>query len=285
MFKRFVQFSASLALMTLVTAPAHAWWETGHMLTAQMAYQNLTPKARAESDRLIQLLAVTQTDPARQHFVPTSVWMDEVKARRLRVFDHWHYINIPYNPDGVSAVENPPTTNIVSMTESLLETLKDERAQDYEKAFALRMLLHLVGDIHQPFHAVGKISEAHRAGDLGGNLTLVKDPRTKNLHALFDSTAGLFPDIKPDQWQSGIPDLAAQLQKDFPKDNWQLLLKTDPQGWAKESYKLSIKYGYSTLPEDGTLSPEFRRGVQRVCAERLALGGYRLAEILNQSFK
>ncbi len=285
MFKRFIQFSASLALVGLVTSPAQAWWETGHMLTAQMAYQNLTPKARAESDRLIQLLAVSQPDLQRQHFVPTSVWMDEIKARRLRVFDQWHYINIPYNPDGVAAVENPPGTNIVSMTESLIATLQDERAADFEKAFALRMLLHLVGDIHQPFHAVGKISEQHRDGDRGGNLTKVKDAKVKNLHALFDSTAGLYPDISPEQWQTGIPDLASQLQKDFPKDNWKLMMKTHPSNWAKESYKLSIKYGYSSLPQDGELTPEMRRSVQRVCAERLALGGYRLAEILNQSFK
>ena len=112
-------------LMTLcfwgaVMTPAQAWWETGHMTVAQIAYEELSPSVRLEADRLIALLNAAEPDPNRRHFVPASIWMDEVKARGLRTFDQWHYINIPYNPEGLGVVEDAKETNVVSMANVLV---------------------------------------------------------------------------------------------------------------------------------------------------------------------
>lgn len=275
----------SLSFWGAVVTPVQAWWETGHMTVAQVAYEELTPQARQTADRLISLLDMAQPEVERRHFVPASVWMDEVKARGLRTFDQWHYINIPYNPEGLGVVEDAKEVNVVSMLESLTKTLQSKQAGDFEKAFALRMILHLAGDIHQPFHAVGKISHAHPHGDLGGNRTLVKAPGVKNIHALWDSTAGLFEDVPMAQWKQRIPTYAAQLKQQYPKSQFQHQLKSQPQTWAEESFQLAVKYGYTPLPLKGDISERYRRDAQRVIAERLALGGYRLGELLNHALQ
>lgn len=272
----------ALSFWGAVVSPAQAWWETGHMTVAQVAYEELNPQARAEADRLIALLNMAQPEAERQHFVPAAVWMDEVKARGLRTFDQWHYINIPYNPEGLGVVEDAKEVNVVSMLESLSKTLQAKQAGDFEKAFALRMILHLAGDIHQPFHAVGKASHAHPHGDLGGNRTLVSAPGVKNIHALWDSTAGLLEDVPMAQWQQKIPRYAEQLKQQYPKSQFQHQLLTSPQSWAEESFQLAVKYGYQPLPAEGDISETYRRDAQRVIGERLALGGYRLGALLNQ---
>lgn len=268
-----------------VIAPAQAWWETGHMTVAQIAYEELSPKARVEAERLIALLDNTEPDVKRRHFVPASIWMDDIKARGLRAFDQWHYINIPYNPDGLSVVEDAKEVNIVSVLETLSKTLASDKAGDFEKAFALRMILHLAGDIHQPFHAVGKVSHAHPHGDLGGNRTLVQAPGVINVHAFWDSTAGLLEEVSLDQWKNKIPAYAKRLKKDFPKAQFMPALNMPPQQWAEESFKLAVKYGYNALPADALIDAPYRRDAQKVIAERLALGGYRLGDLLNAALQ
>ena len=269
----------------VAASPAHAWWETGHMTVAQIAYEELSPQVRTEAERLIGLLDTAEPDVTRRHFVPASIWMDDVKVRGLRTFDAWHYINIPYNPEGLGTVEDAKEVNIVTMLETLTKTLASDQSGDFEKAFALRMILHLVGDVHQPFHAVGKVSHAHPHGDLGGNRTLVQSPGVKNIHALWDSTAGLLENVSSAQWQSKIPAYAQGLKKDFPKAQFVSSLNSSPPQWAEESFKLAVKYGYDALPPEGLIDDRYHRDAQRVIAERLALGGYRLGALLNTALQ
>jgi len=54
-----------------------------------------------------------------------------------------------------------------------------------------RTLIHLVGDIHQPLHAVSRYTKAHPGGDAGGNLFYIKYNNIHNLHALWDAQVGL----------------------------------------------------------------------------------------------
>jgi hypothetical protein len=176
--------------------------------------------------------------------------------------------------------------------DNMAKTLSSDRASDFEKAFALRILLHLFGDIHQPFHAVGRASHEHPDGDLGGNKTLITHPVAKNIHAFWDSTAGRFDQVSPPDWQGKIPGFAAELQKKYPQQDWKLMMAFNPTGWAEESFHLAVKHGYqplenplNVLTQSQTLDEKYIRDAQRVCEERLALGGYRLAALLNESLK
>lgn len=273
----------SLGIWSQAQAPAQAWWETGHMLTAQIAYDQLKPAVKAKADQLVAWLDNTEPNPACRPFVPTAVWMDATKARGLTAFNEWHYINIPYNPEGLPFAADAKETNIVERIQSMAATLKSPQSSDFEKAFALRVLLHLLGDVHQPFHAVGELSKAHPQGDLGGNLTLIQHGNMRNVHAFWDSTAELYEQVKPADWKSRIPGFAAELEKKLPRSQFADRLAFDPLAWAQESYVLAVKYGYETMPPDGQLTPAYIAKAQQICAERLALGGYRLAELLNNS--
>ncbi|PKL76577.1 MAG: hypothetical protein CVV27_09550 [Candidatus Melainabacteria bacterium HGW-Melainabacteria-1] len=280
----------AFAVWNLNLSPAQAWWETGHMITAQIAYDNLRPEVRSRADKLIAWLDNSEPDVGRRHFVPVSVWMDDTKARGLYAFNEWHYINIPYNPEGLAVTKDALSTNIVTVVETMAKTLSNPKASDFEKAFALRILLHLFGDIHQPYHAVGRISHTHPEGDLGGNRTLLAHHDYRNVHAFWDSTAALYPEVKATQWRDKIPAMSTELQKRFPRDAWSARMGFAPMAWAEESYKLAVRYGYKPLESElnqvepaSKLTPDYIREAQQICAERLALGGYRLAELLNAS--
>ncbi|MEZ0370256.1 MAG: S1/P1 nuclease [Candidatus Sericytochromatia bacterium] len=271
----------ALGMWGLSLSPALAWWETGHMITAQIGYDNLRPEVRTKADKLVAWLDNAEPEAARHGFVPVAVWMDDTKARGLHAFDQWHYINIPYNPEGLARVEDAKETNIVERMESMAETLRSDKTSDFEKAFALRILLHLFGDVHQPFHAVGKHSHEFPQGDLGGNRTLIQHGDIKNIHAFWDSTAGLFAQVKPPDWQGKIPGFALEVERRHPRSQFTTRLNFKPMAWAEESYALAVKYGYEPLPVTRQLSPEYISQAQQICDERLALGGYRLAELLN----
>lgn len=273
----------TLGLWGAGVSPALAWWETGHMMTAQVAYDNLRPDVKAKADKLIAWLDNAEPMAARHHFVPVAVWMDETKARDLRIFDNWHYINIPYNADGRPFIPDAQAVNIVSVMESMAKTLGSAKASEFEKAFALRVLLHQFGDIHQPFHAVGKVSHENPEGDLGGNKTLIQFKDMKNIHAFWDSTATLFPQVKSEEWQTQIPGLSAELQKKQPRSKFAADLNFKPAHWAEESFALAVKNGYETLPVNGQLDAAYIAKAQEICAQRIAQGGYRLAELLNNT--
>lgn len=270
----------------LATSPALAWWNTGHMITAQIALDQLKPEVRHEAERLIAVMDPMEPDPMRHNFVPAAVWMDDTKGRGLTAFNRWHYINIPYNADGLAKVPSAPDENIVTTMESMAATLENDRTSDFEKAFTLRVLLHLFGDVHQPFHAVGKVTEKYPDGDWGGNRTPVTGmPHIKNIHAFWDSIGGLFPPTDPSKWKDSIPAYAHKVEKDFPRLSFASQQPFAPESWARESYHLAVTQGYQPLPADGHLSPEYIRNTQQICERRLALGGYRLADFLNQHLK
>lgn len=282
-----LKFQTTMVALTLFTviwgmnSRAHAWWETGHMVTAQVAYQELTPAVRQEADRLMRYLDNSEPDPARRHFVPASVWMDDVKARGFRGFDTWHYANIPFNPEGLLQVPDVPPENIIWAIEHTSKTLNNPKASDFEKALALRLLIHLVGDIHQPFHAIGRMSHEHPHGDQGGNLFTLPVTQ-KNIHFLWDSTAGRFPSVSTSAWAQVIPGFAKEAVQAWPKARYAGQLGFAPGSWAQESYRLAVKHGYEPLQPNQPVPEAYIQQAQTICEERIALGGYRLAELLNQ---
>lgn len=274
---------ASITLLGLMPQPAMAWWEAGHMVTAQVAYERLSPAAKKESDRLIAVLA--KAEPVTTHFVPAAVWMDGVKANGLGAFDKWHYINLPYNPQGLAAVPAAKEENVVWAIQQAMSTLQNPKAADFERAFMLRVLLHCVGDIHQPFHNVGRVTHQYPEGDRGGNLFLLNHPQTKNLHAFWDNSAQLFPVFKAENWATDIPKFAKWVTTAVPFQSVKAPMDFAPDKWSAESYALVMRAGYEGIQENTLPSAAYIQQAQQICRERLALGGYRLAQLLNQTFK
>ena len=137
---------AGLALglsLMLGSAAAHAWGSQGHQVIAGLALAQLTPKARAEVDRLLSL------EPG-ETLVSVSTWADEHKNPSTA---RWHYVNFPRDSCSFDSARDCPDGKcliaaIEQQTAVLASSVPDEK-----RINALKYLVHLVGDVYQPLHA------------------------------------------------------------------------------------------------------------------------------------
>ena len=90
--------------------------------------------------------------------------------------------------------KEPPSVNAQSQIEVMRKALGDPSTSDDIKSYDLVWLIHLVGDVHQPMHAVARFTKPHRNGDAGGNLLTLscKAPVScaGNLHSQWGRAAG-----------------------------------------------------------------------------------------------
>ncbi|MGY3347087.1 MULTISPECIES: S1/P1 nuclease [unclassified Bradyrhizobium] len=100
------------------------------------------------------------------------------------VHDYWHYYDIPFSPDG-EQTDPAPALNALTQIHLLKAALSDHNSTDDLKRYDLVWLLHLVGDAHQPLHAVSRFTHQLK-GDQGGNLELVNvgGVQASKLHCL-----------------------------------------------------------------------------------------------------
>jgi hypothetical protein len=170
----------------------------------------------------------------------------------------------------------------------ILKTSTDKNAQ----AQALRLIIHFVGDIHQPLHCSTRVDSAHPAGDRGGNLVSIKIPdqngklKKSNLHSYWDGGIGTFPRTGPNFTPpplSQIPAAAAKAKAGNPANDPALKLN-DPfnfQSWADESFTLAKDVAYKGITNGTTPTAEYNSASLKVARQRVAWGGYRLAALLN----
>lgn len=290
--------------LLLSASPAEAWSGTGHMLVAEIAYHRLDPDTRQEADRLIRVLA--ELDPKSDHFVPASVWMDRIKRTGLDAFDPWHYVNLPLGKSPETFPSLPPGPHVVWAIERSMTTLADHPTteNDFSKALMLRVLIHLVGDVHQPLHAATRMSPELPQGDRGGNDFILserrhpfllscpetsspeaenqepKPDRQENLHSFWDRGAFALPETR---WPSDAPcltALAAEIQHRFPPESVPHWTRDDPTEWARESHRLAASVAYEGTQPGRAPSAAYIREAQPVVLRRIAVAGYRLAAAL-----
>jgi hypothetical protein len=281
----------SLSVLGAAT-PAPMWNATGHMITASIADTRMEPAVKAEVDRLIELLA--QFEPSFADVTPAATWMDAIKGfdEGLLAFNDWHYFDQPYNPMGLPGVEQPAEQNVVWAIGQAASTLGSARAEDFEKALMLRMLIHFVGDLHQPLHMINRITMEHPEGDFGGNLFDLSGGEARSLHAYWDGTAALFPHVQAtDTSWYPIRDFARRIAQEVAPPDATLLtprdsarvgpwIESNAREWALESYRHGMA-AYEGITPGGYPDAAYEGRAQAVVRERLAWGGYRLAAILN----
>jgi hypothetical protein len=155
----------------------------------------------------------------------------------------------------------------------------------FEKSMMARYLIHVLGDIHQPLHATSLFDDnKFKNGDQGGNLFLIKfQEGIDNLHKLFDSGAGVFKDTlkrplnKADQ--DYLDNTAREIMAEFNPKDLPELKNTDFSDWAQESHDISQHFVYPGITYEGTPSQEYLDTAFKIIKRRIALGGYRLAQI------
>eukprot|EP00831_Metopus_contortus_P078834 TRINITY_DN7716_c0_g1_i4.p1 TRINITY_DN7716_c0_g1~~TRINITY_DN7716_c0_g1_i4.p1 ORF type:complete len:197 (-),score=27.55 TRINITY_DN7716_c0_g1_i4:196-786(-) len=180
--------------------------------------------------------------------------------------------------------------NVSGALRASLDTIYQKTCPPYmdctiARSLNLRSAIHLVGDIHQPMHAVSRYSKEHPHGDAGGNLFKINySDDIHTLHFLWDSIVGMNHGYGSDV--SVIKKNATDIRKEFPKANFEEQLKiTDVNIWAKESNEKAVKSAYADIKENTTPSAEYIKTRRVVARERIALGGYRLALIFEKAVK
>ena len=197
-----------------------------------------------------------------------SNWMDFIKADPAYRFMYtWHFVSIP---DGKTYddIIPPAKGDVIATIERLTEELKTGKISDGDDRYAIRCLVHLIGDIHQPFH-VG------RKEDLGGNRVRVAWFRSNtNLHRVWDSEI-------IDHQQLSYTEYATYLNhiETDTVNTWQAASVRD---WAQES--MSYRDILYQLPPDSTLRYRYNFDHKALLERRLTQAGIRLAGVLNDVY-
>ncbi len=241
----------------LVLTDGFGWGATGHRATGLIAERYLTAKAKK---RINQILG-------GESLAMASTWMDEIRSDSTYNYTaDWHWTTIP---DGgrYEDVENNLDGKVVMMIEKFTKDLKAGKLTPKQEQEYLKMLVHMVGDLHQPLH-VGK------PGDRGGNDVKVKWFRSEsNLHRVWDSE--MIDDSKLSYTELalsfGTPD------KETIK-KWQ---STGVRDWAMES----VSYRPQVYDiGNSNLSYQYSYKYFSIAKTRMLQAGIRLAGLLNQIY-
>ena len=297
---------ATVALLATAPTPGYCWDKYAHEVICQIAYDRLTPQARAEADTLIAVMAsdplVAQlaADVKPYSFVTAGAWMDDMRGA-TRDFNSWHYIDLPADPNTTAAqvtafTDGNPSNAYKALATFCIPTLKDPSAKPADRARALGFFLHIAGDIHQPLHASGREigGNKYAIGELAG-----ADPGWKitNLHSFWDNayryggkdTTTILTVTGLDQpriaypGQDPVEQSACAIIADYAPTDPSAAKDIDPADWAAESARIAAT---SVFPADGahTLAYDYIHDAHDIACRRIALAGLRMANLLNQLF-
>ena len=281
--------AASLLFIMLLGAGAgaRAWGEQGHRITGLVAEQLLSADARAGLRALMG-----DTDVAT-----LSLFMDrqkDVLDERIPGSREWHYDNRPVCDPQARRQDYCADGRCASVQIARhYRQLTDPRSSRDQRRFALLVLVHLVGDIHQPLHA----SDDDDHGGNGVRVTFTTShgrQRRTNLHAAWDTDVVRRAFSVKDERR-----IAQQLVSGAGAAAIRAMQKGDAGQWVAESYAIGKDVAYGKLPGFGCRNDA---GTSEATAERLALGaaymaeassivpkqllraGARIAHLLNQAF-
>lgn len=254
---RFIIFSTAL----LLGVPSmFGWGQKGHDTVAAIAERHLTPTTAAALDSILDGRSI----------VYWSNWLDNAShTPKYNYSQSWHYKNI----DADQTFENAPKYakgDIVTALNREIGILMNPKETASERELAVVMIVHLLGDLHQPMH-LGHYS------DLGGNKTEVKFFDTKtNLHSAWDSR---LPEAAH-KWS--YTEWADQIDR---INEEQRLAITDGNiaDWGKETYEICTEV-YNATPKGTVISYDYIADWTPTIEQQFLRGGIRLAEVLNSIF-
>jgi len=279
--------------LLLLPLPAQCWWAEGHQIVARIAVRHLTPAALA---RVAEILEVDNTPESLANaMAAASTWADDVKTDTGTA--NWHFLNLTLQDNRANMAERCPDDDCITARIRLFAAQLKAADPDADSAWsdpdALRFLIHLVGDLHQPLDAISN-------ADQGGNCELLDEPvgQAKTLHALWDgplvSRMGDDDSALAEQLDREIAALSDDQRSDFSSG--------DPDDWAWESHRLAIVNIYKRLripkqdivfPDTCAQAPEeiqqlemqidedYLDAMQPIVRDRLKKAGLRLAALLN----
>jgi hypothetical protein len=254
--------AAAASAFALAPAPAIAWGKTGHRVVAAIADAQLSGLARAHVKEILG-----QAEGLEE----AANWPDEMRSDPAPFWQKtstpWHYVTL----NGVIYDHAPPQGDALEALNKYSATLRDPNARLVDKQTALRFVVHIVGDLHQPLH-VGKCC------DKGGNDIKVKwFGRDLNLHSVWDSAL-------IDEQQLSFTEMTAKLQRHTSDADVIAWWDINPRNWMNESAQIRDTI-YPRPSGDPKKVPELSYSYvyqnTPIMEQRLKQAGVRLAAYLN----
>ena len=256
-------FTAAAAIaFALAPAPAFAWGKTGHRVVAAIADAQLSGLARAH---------VKQILGQAESLDEAANWPDEMRSNPSPFWQKtstpWHYVTL----NGIVYDHAPSEGDALEALNKYSATLRDPSASLADKQLALRFVVHIIGDLHQPLH-VGKCC------DKGGNDVKVKwFGRDLNLHSVWDSAL-------VDEQQLSFTEMTAKLQRHTSNADVIAWWDINPRDWMSESAQIRETI-YPRPSNDPKKVPELSYSYvyqnTPIMERRLKQAGVRLAAYLN----
>ena len=259
----------SVAVLSCYSTPAFAWGRQGHRIVATIAEQNISAQTGL---RIKQILgnSVKLADVAN--------FADDVRDEHPETYN-FHFVDIPidndpnddeYKPSRDCKLKPKGDCVLAALTRYRDQVLSPSSTPG-QRAFALKFIIHLVGDMHQPLHC------AERNHDGGGGGVAVKWFGTDtNLHSVWDSAIIARPPLSDAKFVQGLINWSTP-QEMAEMRNGNILQ------WALESHRLAAESAYK-LPADKKLGAAYYKDNWPVVHRQLLRGGMRLARVLDWLF-
>jgi hypothetical protein len=268
-----IRLASFLLLMTL-TMPSFAWGPEGHEVVADVAKSRLSPHVRQQ---IIELLG-------NDDLAAVSVWADEVRHDRPETFG-WHFVDIPQNASGFdeprdcfrpdekypSSIEDHHNC-VVDRITMFEQMLANRSASKAERVEALKFVVHLVGDVHQPMHAIG---EARGGNDIHviefGSSQCGK--YACNLHYAWDM--GLI-----EHSRLSAAEYVRKINQKLAAEKLAANYVRTPEEWANESFRIAKQVW---VDEGASIDEQYYQRTIPIVTGRLEIAALRLAATLNRA--
>ena len=236
------------------------WSKTGHRVTGHIAEKHLTRKARKAIKDLLN----------GHSLAFASTYADEIKAdRNFSKYASWHYVNYPMDARYEDS-EKSKYGDVVFGINTCRNILMDKNSSREEKVFHLKLLIHFIGDLHQPMHA-GK------GEDRGGNdIQLQWFDEGTNLHRLWDSNL-------INAYGMTYYELGDELDASVDKKRRKEIQEGTIYDWVHESHQLAGEI-YDSVEVGQKLRFQYAYKYNDLLFSQLQKGGFRLAKVLNTIF-
>jgi len=252
-----------LCLFFYLPFSSMGWGALGHRIVGQIADSYLTKQTKKEIYKILGTESIAMT----------SNWADFIKSDQAYSYlSTWHYINFKpglSETDLKNYLATDTVTDVYTKMNWLILQLKNKELEQEKKVFYLRLLIHFVGDIHQPMH-IG------RPDDRGGNtikLSWFNNPY--NLHQVWDEKLIEFQQLSYTEYATAINYTTKAQRKE-----WQAQPLSD---WIWQSYQQAEKI-YADVKPDDKLSYQYNFKYIGIVNQQLLIGGVHLAGLLNEIF-
>lgn len=256
----FIWFVCLVVGMGMICADAWAWGQKGHDVTCAIAERHLKKAARKRIAEIFDGKSI----------VYWSNWMDNASHQKEFAYTKtWHYRDVGMDETYANAVENE-SGDVLTAISAQVAALKDGSLNHEAQAIALRMLVHLVGDLHCPMHM-------GRKEDAGGNKWQVQFFNNgTNLHSIWDS--GLIENAHKWTYSEWVDQIDRVDKKAIAT-----ITEGSPYDWGEDTHRITQQV-YEETPAGKKVSYDEVARWAPVIEQQFLKGGLRLAKVLNDLF-